>query len=1229
MNRVCLLLYVVLSIAIAVGTVVWYFHQDFNQQFKNIPILILGVYFGVAWACICLYRYSCKRQRANEDNVIQKHIRVWMLTPRKSKWFPGSYGDSLDLLILAISLLSCVMYVAETYVPSATTLSWWIGLEVVISLALMMDYALRMFISLDSLAYLFSVAGIINIVTSMPLLLYGMLRLTLFQSEDAIRVNYLRLLRLMKLMRVMRAMNLMRSESNDSLRQELFTLFFSICCLIFSAAGVYQWLENDEACWDVSAENTFLGGGSPGGFIQTGCIHFHLAWYWITIEVLGRPRLDMERNSTVIMLNILVFLSALLIPRHVARVISVMQATTKHQRKKYTRSSAFSRHLVIVGHREFASINMLLYEFFHPDRGDHSLRDVVLLFPSEPGRDIEWLLAHPAYVGRVTYLQGSILLEKDMERAGLKTAAAVVVLANKDAEDPKWHDSELLTCIQAMKAFWLKEIVQQSRLPLQQTHAWGSRDIAQSMLRPRIITQMLLSETKDYLVELPGWTDRDVVVVCSEFLALMVAMALLARGMATLVFNLISHTEKQKFYQTKWYPRYEAGACQEIYSTRLRTRHTLIGASMTEACSTLAGKNCILLAVERVYDPTYDDDRHQVHHRGLHIYPGPPEFTFRSGDRMLCVTENYRSMINILDTAKRPTRLTGAVLVDRIRTFAMERLGGQYDQQVEEMVEQSECAITREDSSISFKSTTKHVPRGCEDVLGMSERNEDVVAMHMYSLTHGGNPVCHRAMSSIMTTDHSLPMVEVVEMLSKIEPPWKDHIVFCGLSQTQVGRSGGRGLVSELIETLQAAHGIALSSFEEMRVCIVDNEVLDIVANLCLIEPCLMSMCANGCLRAINGNPRHRVTLITKAYIGHARAVISMPEPVGRASRREMSTVEVRDGKFTQRMLKQIVDMNTVLTTQVARGCADRARLAMSQNLALVREVGSEGKLRATLEGRLHCVTLLLQESTANLFFGHANMRHAGSATSSDPRWLDITPLNMSPLFATGELVAQTCFDRFVAEALFTPQVVELTHKLLFGDATGNRLAQIHCPNAYVGEFYEVAVLDLTEQAMVPLGLLRLPIKGCSISMEELGSGENAELPDATLPYVIANPPPKTIILQSSDTLYVVGNCDDIAALRLREKTGPQESKASETADSINTSSSWVSAEGAPSPNSSKPRLTSRDSGVCPDATEKETSNKSQQRPHWSIYEGDYSVDRVGGLRPDFAQQSCRACVVQ
>ena len=51
------------------------------------------------------------------------------------------------------------------------------------------------------------------------------------------------------------------------------------------------------------------------------------------------------------------------------------------------------------------------------------MKNVVLLFPKSPGRDLEMLLMHPSYVNHVTYVQGTPLREKDLSPVSLATGA--------------------------------------------------------------------------------------------------------------------------------------------------------------------------------------------------------------------------------------------------------------------------------------------------------------------------------------------------------------------------------------------------------------------------------------------------------------------------------------------------------------------------------------------------------------------------------------------------------------------------------------------------------------------------------------------------------------------------------------------------------------------------------------------------------------------------------------
>lgn len=1054
---------------------------------------------------------------------LRRKARIQFYEKSRVRLGYSSLGNMLDFGATILSLMSCAMYVVETYMPFLASQNEWISAEVVISGVLLCEYLVHLVLETDTLKYVFSLFGIVNIVTILPVIVNCWYYLSMSHQDQQVHVGatltYFRFLRLLRLLRILRALNVIRRAPKTDLGREIFTLVFTVLCMIFSAAGVYQWLENPDQCYNTRWSSTF----ESAEFKSLGCVHFHQALYWCTIETLGRPRLIMERDSTILMLTALVCLACFLIPTQLAQVWKVLQQTNRAQRIEYEASSQWVRHLVVVGHLEFTAINMLLYEIFHPDRGEHPVQDVVLLFPNPPERDIEVLLSHPAYLGHVTYLQGSPLQEKDLDRASLGSAAGVIVLANKDSERPRWHDGELLSCIQSMKAYWLKDIVQSRDEDL-----GNSRQVARRYLRPRIVAQVLLPETKEHLVELPGWTEQDVVVVCSEYVSWMLGMATLSRGMATLVFNLTSHTERQLNCRTKWYSRYEESATQGIYSVKLAKGATFRGRTLTEAAQLLSRRRCALIAVERAHARPF---------RGIHLFPGPAGFQLARGDRLFCVSRSQAELQRVLrelDCANGSASSTlqrGGTLLNlgmwgapsRCPTFDVDglptptRLSGQHDDKVDVVLhdqgdsdDDSPCGSP---SQVETDDTDLEVvPRGCEDVMTRTFSDEDAPGMPgticassarslgISTQADSAEPDSPNDPSAMQLGDRE----RMLNLLRCRAPAWENHVVLCGLPQTQAGRLGGRGLVTDLIETLHR--------LDPVGVCIVDFSAEERMADLCLVEPTMRRMAAEGSLRAVSADPRDRDNLLLGGRVGAARAVVALPEQLSNAM--ECSLTSVGDEiKTRHKLLKQVLDTNTVITMQVARGCAERKRRrCMTKTPSLTKE-----------RNKLHCVTLLLQESTSNLFFGHANHRHMGAAHSVDPRWMDAAPLNMSPLFASGELLSMTCFDRFAVEALFTPQVVPLIRMLTFGDRSpgagspcaGSRLHQVECPRDLVGKTWGHLTERCVAEGRMPLGLLRTPELGTTM---RTGDSE-----DASLPYVMANPDPDGVVLRRTDLLFVVG----------------------------------------------------------------------------------------------------------
>ena len=348
-------------------------------------------------------------------------------------------------------------------------------------------------------------------------------------------------------------------------------------------------------------------------------------------------------------------------------------------------------------------------------------------------------------------------------------------------------------------------------------------------------------------------------------------------------------------------------------------------------------------------------------------------------------------------------------------------------------------------------------------------------ADHVHAHHNNGNNL-RRGRSYAHAHGHDIEITqgEVLAKLRSPEPVWHGHIVLCGMPHAKGSKhtTGERNLMAVFVETLSRLHGITGQDEKLRGIVVVDEHAEDQMAALCLQGGALMQMLLDGHLRAVSSDPRNRDALLQRAEVGTCRALVALPEHVSQAMHRDLSTVELVDGRSKRKMVKQIVDTNTVLTMQVARSCATRVR-AMAGRKYHHPDMSCPNMHRTSDDGhshgdhhfgvQFHCVTLLLQESTSNLFFGHANMRHAGAAVT-DPRWMDISPLNMSPLFAAGELLAMTCFDRFTVEALFQPQVVPLTRMMLFGDALGHRLFQIRCPENLVAEPFDAAMRELGMQ---------------------------------------------------------------------------------------------------------------------------------------------------------------------
>jgi hypothetical protein len=102
------------------------------------------------------------------------------------------------------------------------------------------------------------------------------------------------------------------------------------------------------------------------------------------------------------------------------------------------------RNILLIGSvLEVAEVEAFLEEFFHPDRmrlaQDISLpsTDLVIMAPHDPSEAMVSLLFVPFWQGQVHYINGSALDDRDLKRAGCRTADACFVLVGKRSSPPR------------------------------------------------------------------------------------------------------------------------------------------------------------------------------------------------------------------------------------------------------------------------------------------------------------------------------------------------------------------------------------------------------------------------------------------------------------------------------------------------------------------------------------------------------------------------------------------------------------------------------------------------------------------------------------------------------------------------------------------------------------------------------------------------------------------------
>ncbi|CAF0827923.1 unnamed protein product [Brachionus calyciflorus] len=192
---------------------------------------------------------------------------------------------------------------------------------------------------------------------------------------------------------------------------------------------------------------------------------------------------------------------------------------------------------------------------------------------------------------QVKFLQGSVMNPKDLERAKIKKADAVLILANKESISPDNEDEANIMRVISIKNF----------------HP-----------NVKIIIQLLQYHNKMYLLNIPSWDWKqgDEAVCIAELKLGLMAQSCLAPGFSSLMANLFAMRSYKEVFaaganilykkhtEDPWLAHYLRGSSMEMYTEYLSPAFT--GKTFTEAAIICYTKlKLLLLAVESSNESGY------------------------------------------------------------------------------------------------------------------------------------------------------------------------------------------------------------------------------------------------------------------------------------------------------------------------------------------------------------------------------------------------------------------------------------------------------------------------------------------------------------------------------------------------------------------------------------------------------------------------------------------------
>ncbi|KAI9246890.1 hypothetical protein BDA99DRAFT_609419 [Phascolomyces articulosus] len=467
---------------------------------------------------------------------------------------------NLDLLV---DLLLCCAYLREIIqgYDIGLTPYWlfknrsydlWVFCQI-LSLWNIGSFAIRFLISRSPCSVLISFRGLIELLTSVPLLVSKFLPHGQYIYVPYFLRSWVCVLRTKSALKIKVTLR-MTDKPVDAINYKQIYLVGMTLTLLFNGMAAFQYTEA-------------IFGGNHYSVLDS------LYFVFVTLSTVGYGDITPIAATSRAVIMLLICITVAVIPGLVSDFMETMQ---KRDAEGSVVEKGTQPFILIVGSFTAEQAKDTLDGFLNMDNIDGKL-SVVFLDTKPITDDLKLLGRNSVWGHRVQFLHSTCLNDKALQRANARYAQAIFTLSDLNAPNPMKEDEHNTVRLWSLYCYTARYDV-----PIYSYNLSPSTAIYQKVAKEVICTR--------------------------QFNQYLLALNCRCRGASTLLTNLLHQREPLNDYDLPWEAQYDDGSCNEIYTAPASA--CIVGISFCHAAWILYNENQVILFAVKAYIP--EQDRHEI-----------------------------------------------------------------------------------------------------------------------------------------------------------------------------------------------------------------------------------------------------------------------------------------------------------------------------------------------------------------------------------------------------------------------------------------------------------------------------------------------------------------------------------------------------------------------------------------------------------------------------------------